>query len=184
VENLIRFALRHDAGLRNQLVRGVTEEEVTATALDVLSTWRPMLKDYFAIDLRGDAAGTLWLHGLPAPLTSAWPVRLRAVPLLLLRLAFSIDYSTEESALLGIAREVALFATAEATVDEMALREAVASAVRARRSSRRRRWPIAIASKPYMHPPRAAACDSFFVVLLDIRGTRRLARFALTPESR
>jgi hypothetical protein len=38
VENLIRFALRHDAGLRNQLVRGVTEDEVTATALDVLNT--------------------------------------------------------------------------------------------------------------------------------------------------
>jgi DNA mismatch repair protein MLH1 len=129
VENLIRFALRHDAGLRNQLVRGVTEAEVAATALDVLNTWRPMLKDYFAVDLRDDAGGTLWLHGLPAPLTSAWPVRLRAVPLLLLRLAFSIDYSTEVSALLGIAREVALFATAEATVDEMALREAVASAV-------------------------------------------------------
>jgi hypothetical protein len=85
VENLIRFALRHDAGLRNQLVHGVTENEVTATALDVLNTWRPMLKDYFAVDLRDDAGGPLW-HDLPAPLTSAWPIRLCAVPLLLLRL--------------------------------------------------------------------------------------------------
>jgi nucleoside-diphosphate-sugar epimerase len=53
-----------------------------------------MLKEYFAVDLRDDAAGPLW-HGLPAPLTSAWPIRLCAVPLLLLRLEKYILISSD-----------------------------------------------------------------------------------------
>jgi hypothetical protein len=79
---------------------------------------------------------------LPAPLGVHYPVKIRAIPLLLVRLATVVDYADEAAALNGIAREIALFAVSSRTTDEVALRDAVSTSV----SDKHFRPPVVLAT--------------------------------------
>ena len=65
-----------------------------------------MLADYFGIQLDVAAPGGQ-LTALPLLLGEAWPIPQRTVPLFLHNLAAVVDYSSEETCFLGIARELA-----------------------------------------------------------------------------
>lgn len=79
---------------------GETQTCVPEVCLKVLLRWRRMLRHYFGIDFIWRQESGHWaLSRLPLPLGESWPANSRAVPLFLLHLGLSVDYSEEERCL-------------------------------------------------------------------------------------
>jgi DNA mismatch repair protein MLH1 len=142
VAPLIDFALRNDEGLRCQVPTEDLRARVVDAAIEVLDRWAAMLKEYFGISLQRRIDGSLMLLEVPAPLGVTWPLRQRAVPLLLIRIATAVDFSSETTALGGVGREIALLTAASEVDSNLPLREAVAESVR-----RNVQLPAAMASE-------------------------------------
>ena len=111
IPEMLRFALVNgDVKKKGGLEVSEDVDREVAKSWSVLSSWGPMLDEYFGITLN---TSTCTVQALPLVLGESWPIPQRMVPLFLWNLSRCVDFSNESTCFLGIAKELAntLFGT-------------------------------------------------------------------------